>query len=139
MSRGKSFMLRNVVIKGHVAAEKRSQAPPRGDVIYAQDFDTLPDGERLPDGWWIEGTEKSWIEKGRLHMRANPEGEIAKDRSNISGFAGTVWTDCILSGDVKVEVDAHIVGSHQGVNNINLFLFYSDPSGTPLDETRVPH
>jgi hypothetical protein len=70
-------------------------------------------------------------------MRANPAGEIDKDRSNISGFAGTVWTDCVLSGDVRVEVDAHIVGSHQGVNNINLFLFYSDPSGRPLEETRA--
>jgi len=136
MSRGKRLDLRNVVIKGRVVSRK-SPDPPKNEVVYEQNFDALPAGERLPDGWWVEGTERVWIEGGRLHMRANAQGEPAADRSNISGFAGTVWTDCILSGDVTVEVDACVLASHKGVNNINLFLFYSDPSGKRLEETRA--
>jgi len=42
----------------------------------------------------------------------------------------------MISGDVKVSLDAHVLGSSAGVNNINLFLMYSDPSGKPLCETR---
>lgn len=79
------------------------------------------------DGWWVEGGERVWVEGGRLHVDADP----AKDGPR----AATVWARQPISGDVKVTFDAHIVSSSVNVNNINLFLFYSDPAGKPLEAT----
>ncbi|GAH65353.1 unnamed protein product, partial [marine sediment metagenome] len=53
------------------------------------------------------------------------------------GFATTVWCKQEISGDVKVEFDAHVISSSTDVNNINFFLLYSDPAGQPLYETRA--
>jgi hypothetical protein len=35
-----------------------------------------------------------------------------------------------------LDFDAHVVASSIDANNINLFLSYSDPAGTPLEQTR---
>ena len=83
------------------------------------------------DNWWVEGGVNTWVEDERLHMNANPEGE-----GKQPGYVATVWCKQEFSGDVKVEFDAHVVASATDVNNINFFLLYSDPEGTPLYETR---
>lgn len=95
-----------------------------GDTLLFEDF------ENGMDDWWVEGGERVWIEEGRLHVKADPpEGSDAP-------FVATVWCKKPIEGNVKIEFDAHVVSSSTGVNNINFFMFYSDPSGTPLYDTR---
>lgn len=107
-------------------------APPPAALI-AEDFDRLPDGPALPDGWWVEGGEKVCIEQGRLRVQANPaEGAIAADRHNL---VCTVWCPQTVAGDVRIAFDACVLASETEVRNINLFFLYSDPSGKLLQET----
>ena len=105
--------------------------------LFFEDFEKCGDGEKLPSGWWAEGGEKVWIADGRLHVRANAEGRVAKDRSNVSNYVCTVWNRTELKGNIRVEFDAHVIASVPGVNNINFFVMYSDPSGKPIYETRA--
>jgi hypothetical protein len=88
--------------------------------------------ETFSDGmndWWVEGGEQVWVEDGRLHMKADPP-------ERGPGFVCTAWHRTPISGNVRIEFDAHVVSSAIDANNINFFFFYSDPSGKPLFETR---
>lgn len=99
-------------------------APMPGDVLIDEDF------EQGMDNWWVEGGERVWVEDGRLHVKADPP-EDSEDP-----YVATVWCHTPIEGNVKIEFDAHVVSSSTDVNNINFFMFYSDPEGTPLYETR---
>ena len=79
--------------------------------------------------WWSEGGERVWVEDGRLRVWADAPA-IA------GGGVATVWSRRPLPADFELEVDAHVVSSSTGVNNINLFFCYADPAGRPLEETR---
>lgn len=129
MLRSKVLML-TVWIAGALAGEAR---PGDGQgVTDAEDKGTLMIHEDFSDGmdnWWREGLEGAWVEDGRLHMKADPT-----DADEPT--AGTVWHRTPISGNVRIEMKAHVVSSTIGANNINLFLFYSDPEGTPLYDTR---
>lgn len=105
-------------------------------VLLSEGFDGCS-GEDLPAGWWAEGGERVWIQDGRLWVRANALDDIAPDRGNVGGFVCTVWCGTEVGGDLRVEFDAHVVASAPGVNNVNLFCLYSDPSGQPLYDTRA--
>lgn len=98
-------------------------------VVLSEDFA----GEWTPDGgkWWVEGGERVWVEDGRLHMKADPEAEGDKR------YIATAWCRQPISGDVRIEYDAHVLSSSTGVNNINFFFLYSDPGGVPLYSTRA--
>ena len=80
--------------------------------------------------WWVEGGQRVWVEDGRLYVRSDPPG------SRQPGFVCTVWCRQQFSGDLRLEVDAHVLESQGDCNNINFFLLYSDPAGTPLYDTR---
>lgn len=87
------------------------------------------DFSRGMDHWWVEGGERVWVEDGRLNVKAdNPE--IA------GGATATVWLRTPHPASFELEFDAHVIASTLDVNNINLFFSYSDPAGTPLEETR---
>jgi len=92
-------------------------------VIFQESFD-YPDGE-LPAKWWSEGNQAE-IKEGRLFVNADT-GQFR---------LSTVWLDQELSGNIRVEFDVHIVSSSDTANNINSFLFYADPNGKPLRDTR---
>ncbi len=94
-------------------------------VLFFEDF------SKGMDDWWVEGGVNTWVEEGRLHVNADPEGE-----GRQPGYCATVWCKQEFSGDLKVEFDAHVISSSLDVNNINFFLLYSDPEGTPLYDTR---
>lgn len=96
-------------------------------LIYEERFDT--DGS-LPPGWWSEGSSKNGIRNGHLYLDANPDGD-GEDQN-----AGTIWCNTEFSGNLKVEYDVRILSSKDNSNNVNLFFLYSDPSGTPLYDTR---
>ena len=113
------------------ALEYRSGRPESEALLYSETFDDAPHGDELPEGWWVEGGERVWVEDGRLHVRANP----AQDTGTESKVC-TVWLDREFGGDLRVEFDAHVVASGREVNNINFFFLYSDPSGRPLSESR---
>ena len=81
------------------------------------------------ENWWSEGGERVWVEDGHLHMKAdNPKVP--------GGGVATAWLKTQVTGDFRLEVEAHVVSSTLDANNINLFFCYSDPSGRPLIETR---
>ena len=80
------------------------------------------------DNWWVEGSRNVSVKNERLYVIADSE---LSDK-NVC----TVWCKKIFPPDIQVSFDAHIVQSSIGVNNINFFLCYSDPSGKPLYETR---
>lgn len=94
------------------------------DRIVEETFDK-PLGAR----WWVEGGEKVWIEDGRLYVKADPP-------QGGDGSMCTVWYRRPIAGDMVIEYDAHVMTSEPGVNNINLFFCYSDPSEKSLSETR---
>ena len=48
----------------------------------------------------------------------------------------TVWLNRSFEGSIRVEFDAHVIDSFNKANNINFFLFFSDPSGENLYYTR---
>ena len=81
------------------------------------------------DNWWVEGGEEVRVEQGRLVIRAdNPAAMRTK--------ACTVWCKTPHPGEYVLELDARVLASSIQANNINLFLCFSDPGGTPLYETR---
>jgi hypothetical protein len=84
------------------------------------------------DRWWVEGGKRVWIQEGRLYVDADPTPE----EPNVPAVC-TVWCKQPFAGNLRVEFDAHIVRSSLNANNINFFLHFSDPSGTPLYETRA--
>lgn len=105
-----------------------------GTLLWSENFDgedaEFEDGRIVRDHeWWIEGGERAYIQAGRLFVEADPA-------AGASGQVATVWCRTPVSGDVRIEAKAHVVGSSIGANNINLFFFYSDPEGRPLFETR---
>lgn len=107
----------------------RTRGFPRPTTLVFEDFEEP--GPGLPEGWWVEGGQRVWVENGRLRVKADPVDK------NAPGHVCTVWYGLPLSGDVRVEFDAQVVGSTRGVNNINFFLFYSDPAGKALHDTRA--
>jgi hypothetical protein len=96
------------------------------NVLFHADFES----NELPNDWWIEGGEKVWVEDGRLYIKADPP------EKNGNGYVCTVWNKTAIAGDVQVDFDAHVISSTLEANNINFFLFYADPTGKPLYETR---
>lgn len=105
---------------------------PAEELIVEETFEATSGKEdgiiRGAHRWWAEGGERVWVEDGRLHVQADAE--------QGHGGVATVWCETAIAGDVRVEIDAHVVSSSIGANNINVFLFYSDPSGKPLLESR---
>jgi len=91
-------------------------------------FDSIKD-HQMPKGWWVEGGQNVGVESGYLRIKADP--------LIGSGKWCTVWTPIVVSKNVQISYDAHILSSRKNRNNINLFLFYSDPSGKNLHETRA--
>ena len=96
-----------------------------GRTILSEDF------SKGMANWWVEGGQKVWVQDGRLHVKADPPPKTP-------GGVATVWCKTPTPANVKVEFDAHVISSRPGVNNINFFLCYADPSGKPLFETREP-
>lgn len=96
------------------------------NVLFFEDFKS----GKLSDDWWVEGGEKVWVEDGHLRVKADPP------ERNGDGYVCTVWNKIPISGDVQVDFDAHVIGSTNEANNINFFLFYADPEGKLLYETR---
>lgn len=84
------------------------------------------------DRWWVEGGKRVWIEDGRLYVDADP----TREEKDIPAVC-TVWCKQPFTGNLRAEFDAHVVRSSLNTNNINFFLHYSDPTGTPLYETRA--
>ena len=99
--------------------------------LWFEDFEGHENGARPPEDWWVEGGERVWIESGHLRVKADPSGE------RDPGCVCTVWHQKPFKGDLRVEFDAHVVASSVDANNINFFLLYSDPAGTPLFDTRT--
>ncbi len=85
------------------------------------------------DNWWCEGGVRVWVEDQRLHVDAEPGGGRSERRP---GLCATVWCKRLFEGHVRIECDAHVLRSDIDVNNINFFVHFSDPSGTPLYDTR---
>jgi hypothetical protein len=102
-----------------------------GEVLLSDDFGGYPEGSTPGGDWWVEGGQEVRIQDGRLRVKANPEGD------HQPGFVCTVWHKAVLSGDVELTCDTQVIASTVKANNINFFLFYSDPSGRPLYETRA--
>ena len=112
------------------ALSEEGTAPVRqaeGKLLFSDDF------SKGMDNWWVEGGIKTWVQDGRMHMDAEPGGARTEQRT---GYVCTAWCKQPFSGDVNVELDAHVLRSDTDVNNINMFLHYTDPSGKPLYETR---
>jgi len=100
------------------------------EVLLFEDFSTCEEGGAPPGDWWVEGGEKVFIDDGHLRVKSNPPG------GRDPGTVCTVWHRRVFSGDLRVEFDAHVIESAVHANNINFFLFYADPSGVSLFETR---
>ncbi|MFP3903972.1 MAG: DUF1961 family protein [Armatimonadota bacterium] len=96
-----------------------------GEMLIAEDF------EEGMDNWWVEGSDRVWVEDGRLHVQADPPAD--SDEPHVA----TVWCKTPIEGNVRIEFDARVIRSRPNVPHINVFMFCSDPDGTPLYETRA--
>lgn len=96
-------------------------------IFGSENFDSVKKGA-IPDNWWVEGGQKVGVEDGHLRIKADPY--------KGSGKWCTVWTDIIVSGNVQISYDAQILSFRKKSNNVNMFIFYSDPSGTDLYASR---
>jgi len=115
-------------------AEAGKETTPMTTLVH-ETFDAYPNGTAVPPGWWVEGGERVFIEDGRLRVQADARPEaLAPDRHNQ---VCTVWCPQEISGDVRISFQAMVLASETDVRNINLFFFYSEPSGRPLYETRA--
>ena len=110
------------------ASQNGKETPQMDDNVLF--FESFENKTGIPDGWWVEGGEKVGVENGRLRVKADPEPKGAP------GYVCTVWNHQPVSGNVQVDFDAHVLSSTLGTNNINFFLFYTDPEGAPLYNTR---
>ncbi len=110
------------------AQEEQQMTTDDQNVLFFEDF-----SEGM-DNWWAEGGLRVWVEDQRLHVDAEPGGERRERRP---GLCATVWCKQQFVGDVKIECDAHVLRSDCDVNNINFFVHFSDPSDTPLYDTRA--
>lgn len=82
------------------------------------------------ENWWVEGSEKVWIQDGRLHIDANND-------KDTKGRVCTVWYKKPFESDnLIIEFDAHVIESKLKCNNINFFLFYTHPGEKTMYETR---
>jgi len=69
---------------GCVSNGKDGTSMASEQVLLTESFDG--DGDQLPEGWWAEGGEKVWVQDGKLYVRANAPGKIARDRSNVDQY-----------------------------------------------------
>ncbi|HLS28734.1 MAG TPA: DUF6250 domain-containing protein [Opitutales bacterium] len=101
-----------------------------GRIVYEEQFETDD------PAFWVEGNEdRVRLEGGRLILDSNhPEDRVS-----------TVFIDREFSGDLYFEYEAEVLASDtaagypepRDVNNLNTFLYYSDPTGRDLKETRA--
>jgi hypothetical protein len=99
------------------------------EIIFFEDFNNCKEGT-LPAGWWVEGSSQAAIKEGRLRQNA------VKGHEGAEYGVSTIWCPMEFSGNLKVEVDAHVVYSPGNKNNINLFFHFSDSGGKSIFETR---
>lgn len=122
-----SHLLTALTLMGLAVCQAQEEAvspmPPTGE--FREDF------SNGMERWWVEGGKRVWLQNGRLYVDSDPTPQ-EKDVPVVC----TVWCRQPFAGDVRAEFDAHVVSSSVNTNNINFFLHYSDPSGTPLHETR---
>jgi len=105
--------------------EKQENEKP-GELVFV---DRFTDGLR---NWWVEGSQKTWVEDEQLYIKASPETRGA------AGYVASVWCKQRFEGDVRVEFEATSLSSKSAekVNNINFFLHYTHPSEQTMYETR---
>ncbi len=93
-------------------------------VIFRDNFKNLKN-------WWIEGGQSVTVRNGKLYVKADP---VTFDKGKNGGVC-TVWNKIPVSGNVKIDFDVCVISSKTNVNNINLFLFFSDPTGPDLQSS----
>jgi len=98
---------------------------PADKVLLEETFDQ----PGLPVGWWSEGSELVSVEDGRLVQNTDPEAGATNPHS-------VLWIGQEFSGDLRFEADVEVMSAKGNVNDIVVFLLFSDPDGTPLYETR---
>jgi len=97
--------------------------------VYQQDFDNK---EVFDSDFWYEGTSKVGIneEEGYLYTDCNMDG------NGETFTTSTIWLNKVFEGDIRFEFDAHVLKSEGDKNNMNFFLFYSNPGEKSLPETQ---
>lgn len=100
-----------------------------GETIYREDFDSGS------SSIWVEGNpDRVKVENGRLIMDSNsPDDRVS-----------TVFVDREFENELYFEYEAEILASDtaagfpepRNVNNLNTFLYYSDPAGRDLRATK---
>jgi hypothetical protein len=98
-------------------------------ILYSENFDSYI-SKSLPKDWWYEGSKAVWLENGHLFADANLDNNGKKFK------ASTVWLNKEFSGNLAIEVDAHVLKSKGNKNNINFFFLFSDSSGKSLSKTK---
>ncbi len=100
-------------------------ANPDGRTIFQDDF------TKGLNKWWVEGGQSVNTANGKLYVKADPK----KFDKGKNGGVCTVWCRQKISGNIQIDFDVYVISSETDANNINLFLFYSDSSGKPLEES----
>ncbi|MEO6829273.1 MAG: DUF6250 domain-containing protein, partial [Acidobacteriaceae bacterium] len=96
-----------------------------GSVLYSENFNGYRNGT-LPQGWWTEGGQSVSVENGHLLVNADPKAKRG------AGYVATVWLKKQFSGNIQIQFDARVVSSSIDTNNINFFLYFTQPG---KDET----
>lgn len=99
---------------------RKNRIQDHGRVLYSENFNNYKDGT-LPPDWWVEGGQSVYVENG--HLRVNADPKLTKG----PGYVATVWLKQQFSGNIQIQFDAHVISSTIDTNNINFFLYFSDP------------
>jgi hypothetical protein len=105
--------------------------PAADGVLFEESFDSRGSDSSLPKLWWAEGSKAVRLQDGRLLQDANPD-DSGEDMAN-----SVVWLNREFSGDIRLECDVHVNSAKGDVNDAVIFFLFSDPSGTPLHDTRA--
>jgi Domain of unknown function (DUF6250) len=117
--------IRKLIALSCIMAGCMSNAGEKDKVMFKEDF------TKGMSNWWVEGGQSVKVHDGKLYVKANPK---TFDKTKNGGVC-TVWCKRRISGDIQIDFDVCVTGSEIKANNINIFLFYSDPTGKSLEKS----
>jgi uncharacterized protein DUF6250 len=117
--------IRNFIVLSCIMASSVNNIKAGDKIMFKDNF-----AEGMSN-WWVEGGQSVKVDDGKLYVKANPK---IFNRAKNGGVC-TVWCKRKISGNIQIDFDVCVIDSEIKANNINIFMFYSDPTGESLEKS----